>query len=83
MRPTSPRRGNHRGHSRREYPVYAGQGLAAPTKGRAFDRIRLGSENVDQTRKAMGGSNVSRADKAHSPPGETFIEIGQGLAAAK
>jgi hypothetical protein len=39
------------------------QGPVAPTKGRAFDRIGLEVKNVDETCKAVGGSNVNRADK--------------------
>jgi len=65
----------------------------APTKGRAFDRIGLEVKNVEETCKAVGGSNVNRANKEKSgmdlavctltDPWGTFIEISQGLAAVK
>jgi catechol 2,3-dioxygenase-like lactoylglutathione lyase family enzyme len=64
-------------------------GMVAPTKGRAFDRIGLEVKNVEETCKAVGGSAVNRAKQMDlavctlTDPWGTFIEISQGLAAVK
>lgn len=64
-------------------------GPVSGTKGRAFDRIGIEVQNVEETCKAVGGSPVRRARQMDlavclvTDPWGTYIEISQGLAAVK